>query len=613
MLKRWPRRVAMLWVALCAKSACAQIAPANIVEFLWRSSTIGGGGFCMEVRFAPSGFFSLPYERSLYLATDVAGVFRSLTMDASGNVTSWEWLHDEATTTSQHILPRYTTTLAFTKKYNGATASRVIAGTNEGIFVWNNQNYTWQATSMPEVSSIPNMNAADGRYPWIGIIRECWPDSTPFLAAGIGNIRAVVETTPVDPSEFGVGGMLRSLDGGANWEFVPLDGAGSVEVVHDIDYFHKSGEAYVAFVTTETAVYFSEDLFTAANGSAVTFKRIFVKNAAGSVLQNLRGAVVLGNTAPLATSDSLVLCVSVCSLDTTGWKTSARTGGVFQLNTNLAQLNSGATLSWTNMPVKNYNGHDECKNVGRVAAKPGATMSNYKMFFSKYNTPFLAATQRLNDVQYNWRRIAGPINNADNGYNEDDKQSLKFGNFDIDPSGSFTHPNVYGCWEYGPSLAKGHNTGGANSYGQARAYVQIFTDSTGVKDDGIMLYKSRGMDELFFTGQKVLFSKDHPDVLMIGCGDNQLLRSLDRGQSWSSRRLRPLEEWKDSTNAELGYGRVQQYVYHLAYHPDTDSTVLASAGPGLQAQDNWGELLFHTKGGEGASSTWKKLAGGKAN
>ena len=452
------------------------------------------------------------------------------------------------------------------------------------------------------------MDPADGRYPWIGIIRECWPDSTPFLAAGIGNIRAVVENTPAAPGWFGVGGMLRSLNGGANWEFVPLDGAGSVEVVHDIDYFHKSGEAYVAFVTTDSAVYFSEDLFTAGSGDAVDFKNFFVKNDADS----LRGAVVLSNTAPLATSDSLVLCVSVCSLDTIGWNTAARTGGVFQLNTNLPQLRSGASLSWTTMPVKNYNGYDECKYVGRIAAKPGATMSNYKMFFSKYNTPFLAATQRLNNVQYSWRRIAGPSENADNGYNEDDEQSLKFGFFDIDPSNSYTHPNVYGCWEYGPSLAKGHNTGGANSYGQARSYVQIFTDSTGVKESGIMHYKSRGMDELFFTGQKVLFSKDQPDVLMIGCGDNQLLRSLDRGQSWSSRRLRPLAEWKDST-AALGYGKVQQYVYHLAYHPDTESTLLASAGPGLQAAVNEGELLFQLAGGAGASSTWTKLAGSRTD
>ncbi len=205
MFKQWQCRVATLLLALCAKSVSAQVG-----EFIWKSSTIGGGGFCMENRFAPSGFFGLPHERSFYLATDVAGVFRSLTMDASGNITSWEWLHDETTTSSQHILPRYTTTLAFTKKYNGTAASRLIAGTNEGIFVWNNQNYTWQATSVPEVSAIPNMDAADGRYPWIGIIRECWPDSTPFLAAGIGNIRAVVESTPTDPPLFGVGGMLRS-------------------------------------------------------------------------------------------------------------------------------------------------------------------------------------------------------------------------------------------------------------------------------------------------------------------------------------------------------------------------------------------------------------------
>lgn len=611
MFKQWQRRVVMLLVVMCAKSVCAQIGFGTVVEFLWRSSTIGGGGFCMENRFAPSGFFGLPQERSFYLATDVAGVFRSLTMDASGNITSWERLYDEVTTTSQHILPRYTTTLAFTKKFNNASASRLIAGSSEGIFAWSNP-YTWQATSVPEVSAIPNMDPADGRYPWIGIIRECWPDSTPFLAAGIGNIRAIVENTPIDPAEFGVGGMLRSLDGGANWSFVPLDGAASTEVVHDIDYFHQSGEGYAALVTTETAVYFSEDLFTALSGDAVNFKKIFVKNAAGSVLQNLRGAVVLGNTAPLATSDSLALCVSVCSLDTTGWKTAARTGGVFQLNTNLPQLRSGASLSWANMPVKNYNGYDECKNVGRVGAKPGATMSNYEMFFSKYNTPFLAATQRLNDVQYNWRRIAGPSENDDNGYKEDDKQSLKFGAFDIDPSGSFTHPNIYGCWEYGPSLAKGHNTGGNNSYGQARSYIQIFTDATGGDDAGIPLYKSRGMDELFFSGQKILFSKDHPDVLMIGCGDNQLLRSLDRGQSWSSRRLRPLADW-ESANPALGYDKVQQYVYHLAYHPDTESTVLASAGPSRQTAVNEGELLYHTDGGAGASSTWKKLAGGKTN
>ncbi len=83
MFKQWQRRVALLLVVLCAKSVYAQVG-----EFIWRSSTIGGGGFCMENRFAPTSFFSLPHERGFYLATDVAGVFRSLTMDASGNVTS---------------------------------------------------------------------------------------------------------------------------------------------------------------------------------------------------------------------------------------------------------------------------------------------------------------------------------------------------------------------------------------------------------------------------------------------------------------------------------------------------------------------------------------------
>ncbi|NUO80309.1 hypothetical protein HUU05_09560, partial [candidate division KSB1 bacterium] len=582
MFNPWLRCLAIF---LC--SGLLQQAAAQVGQFIWRSSTIGGGGFCLELRFAPPNFFGLSSDRSLYLATDVSGVYRSNGIVADTLVMAWERLHDEYPASADDILPRYTTTLAFTTKYDNT--SRLIAGSSEGIFAWSNQTYKWEMTTMPDRAAIgATMHASDGRYPWIGVIREV-PVDTRYLAAGIGNIRAVVENTGGTTPHAGLGAVLRSDDGGKNWELVPVDGALANEVVHDLDYITRSDTIHT-FVTTDSALYFSSDLFQAASGSAVSFQKIRVKKTATKILNHLLNCVVLEDATP---NDNLTLFASICSTDT-------GLGGVYWINTTLPDLGNGLDAVWTKMPRAPINDYTFHKNLGRLGAKPGSVRTSFELFVSKYNVPFLAAANHTNKK---WKRIAGPINNVSHGYREGN-DILKFGNFTINPQGLYIHPSVYGCWEYGSVVAAGHNdTSKATSHQNARRFRQTFSDSmlSPGPELGRAFYKSRGLDELWFTGQKMVFKGD---TLMIGSGDNHLLRSLDRGRSWSSRFLRGQGQWK------LDYGTIQQHVRHVAFHPENSMLVLASASPGNQATPGEGELLRNKKGGAGDSLTWVKLAGG---
>jgi len=86
--------------------------------FTWTQSSIGGGGFCLEIRFAPPNFFDKPNSQTLYLATDVSGVYRSEAMEASGEVTQWTRLVDSNPPSDEKDhLQLYTHSLAFTDKF----------------------------------------------------------------------------------------------------------------------------------------------------------------------------------------------------------------------------------------------------------------------------------------------------------------------------------------------------------------------------------------------------------------------------------------------------------------------------------------------------------------
>lgn len=356
--------------------------------------------------------------------------------------------------------------------------------------------------------------------------------------------------------------------------------------MHDLDYVTR-GNTIHTFVTMDSAIYFSTNLFQAASGSAVSFQKIRVNKTATKPLNHLLACVVLEDATP---SDSVTVFASICATDTA-------LGGVYWINTTLTALSNGLNAVWTKMPRAPINDYTFHKNPARLGAKPGSVRSNFELFVSKYNTPFLAAANHTNKK---WKRIAGPINNVSHGYREGNN-ILKFGNFDINPQGLYSHPSVYGCWEYGPAVAVGHNdTSKATSHQNARRYRQVFSDSmiSPAPELGRAFYQSRGMDELWFTGQKMVFKGD---TLMIGSGDNHLLRSVDRGRSWSSRFLRGQGQWK------LDYGTIQQHVRHIALHPDNASLVLASASPGNQATPGEGELLRNKKGGAGDSLSWGKI------
>ncbi|MDZ7268085.1 MAG: hypothetical protein ONB48_09705 [candidate division KSB1 bacterium] len=94
-------------------------------QFQWKNSSIGGGGFCMEIRIDPFDNYSQSGNPVLYLATDVSSVYRSFDRGVS-----WEMLFYEASL-EKNTLARYTTSLAF----RPTGSRRIIAGTVEGIYL----------------------------------------------------------------------------------------------------------------------------------------------------------------------------------------------------------------------------------------------------------------------------------------------------------------------------------------------------------------------------------------------------------------------------------------------------------------------------------------------
>lgn len=94
-------------------------------EFFWTNTSIGGGGFTLEVRIDPFDNYAQGGNPVLYLATDVSGVYRSFDQGVS-----WEILYHDATL-AKNILARYTTSIAF----RNTGTRRIIVGSSEGIFL----------------------------------------------------------------------------------------------------------------------------------------------------------------------------------------------------------------------------------------------------------------------------------------------------------------------------------------------------------------------------------------------------------------------------------------------------------------------------------------------
>ncbi|MGH7496847.1 MAG: FlgD immunoglobulin-like domain containing protein [bacterium] len=589
------RSILMLFVFVaCAGTVRSQD------PFAWTHSSIGGGGFCLEIRFAPSGFFNMPNSRTLYLATDVSGVYRSNAMDASGEVTQWKRLIDpNPPANEKDPLPPYTTALAFTEKFQGlANNHRLIVGTTEGIVIWNETNSSWRApATQPDRTSLASqsitMDSKDGKYPTIGVIRQC-PPNTRYLTAGIGETR---DDNATDFGRFGLSAVLRSSDGGDNWTMVRIPQAVRVEdyeEVHDLDFIiHRNTlnqDIDYSFITSDYGIYIMYDSVSTVTGQPfkVNFRRISPDT---TVAKHWRGAVVLGKSAGAVQTVDDTLLVFASRRDATG------ATAVYRMTA--ARLASLLNPNYT--PVWNAEGSGWESFIGKIAADPRSTRNEYQVFVGKPNSVALCVR---GDSVTSWYKIYqnANANNTDNGYRLD-KNFLKFGSFDFNPADTLKSPNIYGAWSYGPFISKGNS----KSYRAARKIEQMFTQVANTVDD--TYYESRAdvnvvaVDEINFTSCMVTFHPTHPDTVMVGCPDNGLLRSHDGGLSWSHRRLRDKGEWADD------YGERQE-VYHIAYHRLNHNIVVASAGPvGVQE----GELLKNTIGGRGGEDDWHTIAGGSPN
>ncbi len=571
--------------------------------FNWTHSSIGGGGFCMEIRFAPNNFFGLPHDHSIYVATDVAGVFRSTGLDANHEVTGWERLYDANPPSEKDALNRYTTSLAFTNSFNNTPNSALIAGSKEGIYIWDESANTWRAPLVqPDRSSLSaaglSMNPNDGLYPWISIVREC-PYGQWLICAGVGDSRN---------DQYGLGIVLRSRDGGNIWESVVIDGAANTEIVYDIDYaLLTSGSTDYTFITTGGGVYFSNNFFSpGVLPDDVNFTKIS-GSGSNALPVNTRNLVVLGDNAVQAgkTSGPLLLFATVYDAG------DVQVGGVYKASTSIAQLNAGIMPVWTKMPATDVLA---CLRLRNIAAKPGSMISSYELFLGKQNIPCLAVATESDQT---WRIVyedpEANNNNLDNGYRADPTY-LMFGTFDFDRVDEpFDHPRVFGAWKYGPFISQGHNNS-AGTHAKPRTIEQMFTTDFGNVTNfpsGDKKYRSRGaLDEVWFTGCMVTFDPSDANTMMVSCVDNFLLRSEDGGQHWSQRQLRSKASWNAT------YGSNRQEVFHIAYHPLHPNYKLVLASAGIPEVKNTvddpirGEILRNLNGGAGDENSWQTLAGG---
>lgn len=107
-----------------------------------------------------------------------------------------------------------------------------------------------------------------------------------------------------------------------------------------------------------------------------------------------------------------------------------------------------------------------------------------------------------------------------------------------------------------------------------------------------------------------MFKPDNPNVVLVGCGDNGLLRTTninDNPVKWSQRRLATSQWYQDGSGNTLN-----QFIYHLAFHPQNASTVIASAGTRNVRPNDVGQggLLKSNLAGAGVPEDWEIIAGG---
>lgn len=611
-----PKRFLLFILAMCC--FCRKTAAQD--NFTWENQSIGGGGFCLEVRFNPYSWDRPLGNPRLYLASDVSGVYRSADLGAT-----WEMFKNYSDGIDEAMIPsRYATSIAFNNDF-----FLIYMATNEGIFSTLFDSPNWLADNMPLRDQIFNqsqrsMDDADGKYPWIGIIRE-YPLNNNYMLAGIGDVRSTAKAPTganVTSTRFGLGGLLRSTNGGSDWDFIVLNGADPKELVYDIDYLKNSSTNKIhVFISTgylersvangnvyKGAVYHSDDVFTA---SVPTFTQITpptITNVVNLAILTPNGGITVSQTG------GMLAFLSRCTM------TSQEGGGVYKAQgpngeyyLNLSDLAS-APLPW----VLKYSEN----NTGRLGTTPGSTRSDFELFLGKQlgDRAYLAVTDQshltgtaiFTEITSECANIADknicndydPQN--DIGYREWESvtlgsgttkwlHDLRFGSIDFNPDDSQAHPTVYGCWSYGPLKAEG------------RPFKQIFTQKVGFDAYGAECFQSRGMDEVFFVGCQPAFHPANFNNVLVGMGDNGLLRTTNAtaaNPAWSQNRLLPVQDW---------YGGSQQFIYHLAFHPLNADFVLASAGVktnNTNSMAGQGALFYCEQAEAGDPNAWQILAGG---
>lgn len=568
----------------------------------WRQASIGGGGFTLETRVAPPGFLGYDDQKRVYLVNDMNGLVRSSVLNAStGEVLKWEHLWNPHPNSGLIAPTRYMTSVAFTNAFKNANESRVVVGSRDGIYLWNESTQSWSVPSiLPDRTFFQTkfdlvMNYSDGRYPWVSVIREV-PEQNRYLLAGIGDTRFSDAT---QKRRFGLGAVYRSMDGGDTWDVVPITHAQKEEVVFDFKFFYDGG-TYHTFLITDQAVYYSSDVFSSAFPKFVVLSGNLPVNSSDSSreLAELRGIEIL-NSLSVQDGPDLGLPQDRIMLFASVFSDSGAIGGVYFASTTISTIaRDPALIFWQRVKADTQTAY---KRSWEITKKPGSFIDNFQLYISKVGMPFLGV---IDSKDMRFVSIVDGISRVGDLAYEPDARRSGFGNIEVLPADfhSFKNPTVFGAWSFGPIYAFGNN----DLYSSKRKYYQMFT-TLHHEERGSTFYEGRGFDEFGFKGFIPAFDPWDEERILLGAVDNGFAFTSDGGSTWAVNHPQPIDVWYES------YGTTLKEVRQAVFHPFSPGCVIASVGPSKYKGDvveNQGQLLVNLQGGFGGVSAWSPFAGG---